>query len=258
MPAFSYGSLPRPTIFAHRGASAHAPENTLAAFKMAVDSKAPAIELDAKLTSDGEIVVIHDHTVDRTTNGSGAVRQFPLKVLQTLDAGAFFHRQFTGEKIPTLGEVFETVGGKVFINIEITNYASPFDDLPIKVAELVLQYNLQDTVLFSSFFASNLRRAHKIAPKIPMGLLTFSGLKGLVYRSWLGFRSPFNAIHPEAGDVTVQWIARVHHAHRRVHAYTVNNPDQMRLLFVYGIDGIFTDDPLLAQQVLAESLDNKS
>jgi glycerophosphoryl diester phosphodiesterase len=254
MPACTYASLPRPTIFAHRGASAHAPENTLAAFQLAVQQGAPAIELDAKLSVDGEIVIIHDQTVDRTTNGSGVVRKLPLEVLKSLDAGAFFHTQFKGERIPTLAEVFESVGGKVFINIEITNYASPFDDLPLKVANLVLRYGLEGTVLFSSFLASSLRRAHKIAPQVPLGLLAFSGIKGLLVRSWLGLRKPYAAIHPEAGDATTQLIARAHRYNRRVHAYTVNDPQQMRNLFAAGIDGIFTDDTLLAQQVLMESI----
>ena len=123
-------SLTKPTIFAHRGASAHAPENTLASFELAVTQGAEAIELDAKLTADGQIVVFHDQTVNRTTNGSGKVLELPLAALKELDAGHWFDTSFQGITIPTLEEVFEAVGRKIFINVELTNYASPGDQLP--------------------------------------------------------------------------------------------------------------------------------
>ena len=248
-----YENLPRPTIFAHRGASAHAPENTLAAFQLALDYHAPAIELDTKLSADGEVVVIHDQTVDRTTNGQGAVHSLPLATLRTLDAGASFHPKYIGESIPTLSEVFEAVGHKLVINIEITNYSTPFDDLPVKVAELVKRHALQKSVIFSSFFASNLRRTQRILPEVPRGLLAFAGIQGYYARSWLGFHRLYEAVHPEGSDVTPGLIKRAHRTHRRIHAYTINDPNDMRRLFAWGIDGIFTDDPLLAQQILAES-----
>jgi glycerophosphoryl diester phosphodiesterase len=248
-----YKTLPRPTIFAHRGACAHAPENTLASFQLAIQHNAPAIELDTKLTADGEVVVIHDQTVDRTTDGTGTVRHLPLAAIRELDAGAKFNPMYKGERIPTLSEVFEAVGKKLFINVEITNYASPFDALPVKVGELVKQHGLQDRVLFSSFFGLSLRRAHRIVPEVPLGLLAFPGFKGSLARSFLGELTPYQAIHPEAGDVTPRLIKRFHRANRRIHTYTVNEPELMQRLFTWGIDGIFTDDPLLALKVLSES-----
>jgi len=129
--------LPKPTLFAHRGASAYAPENTLAAFTLAIHQNADAIELDAKLSADGEVVVIHDQTVDRTTDGVGKVNELVLAALKELDAGEKYDESFRGERIPTLDEVLESIGQKIFINIELTNYASPKDDLPLKVAEIV-------------------------------------------------------------------------------------------------------------------------
>jgi len=103
-------SQPNVTIFAHRGDSAHAPENTLAAFELAAERGADGIELDAKLTADGEIVVIHDPAVDRTTDGTGMVAEMSLAALRELDAGSWFGDTFKGEQIPTLAEVFEAVG----------------------------------------------------------------------------------------------------------------------------------------------------
>src|SRR5690606_38697099 len=117
----------------------------------AIDQGADAIELDAKLSADGEVVVIHDQTVNRTTTGSGRVGEMTLKELRALDAGSFFDITFQGEKIPTLNEVFALVGKRIPINVELTNYASLTDDLPDKVAALVRRHNLTRQVLFSSF-----------------------------------------------------------------------------------------------------------
>src|SRR3972149_8380299 len=102
--------FPDPILFAHRGASAHAPENTLPAFELALDQGADGVELDAKLSADGQVVVIHDRTVDRTTDGHGRVSDLSLAVLRSLDAGGSYSDQYRGVKIPTLEEVFETIG----------------------------------------------------------------------------------------------------------------------------------------------------
>src|SRR6266496_640164 len=112
-------SLPRPIVFAHRGASAHAPENTIAAFELALAQNADAIELDVKLTADGHVVVIHDSTVDRTTGSRGRVKDLSLAQLRSLDAGSFFSEKYRGEKIPTLEEVLEAVGKRTIINVEL-------------------------------------------------------------------------------------------------------------------------------------------
>ncbi len=240
-----------PTIFAHRGASAHAPENTLAAFTLALLHNADAIELDAKLSADGHVVVIHDQTVDRTTNGSGKVAELPLKALKKLDAGSFFDVAYCGEPIPTLNEVFEVVGQRTFINVELTNYASPQDDLPDKVVELVKKHHLTDSVLFSSFNPRTLLRTQALLPEVPVGLLTLPGWHGWPLRSWLGYRLVrYQALHPAGDDTTPRLVAQIHRRGCRVHVWTVNDPAEMQRLFHLGVDGIFTDDPRLARQVL--------
>ncbi|HEY9089295.1 MAG TPA: glycerophosphodiester phosphodiesterase family protein, partial [Anaerolineaceae bacterium] len=154
----------RPLVLAHRGASAFAPENTLAAFRRAVELGAHGVELDAKLSADGHIVVIHDQTVDRTTNGSGKVRQKTLAELRELDAGSKFRPAFAGETIPTLEEVLESVGRQCLVDVELTNYASPFDPLPERAAALVRRMGLQAQVIFTSFFPGNLARARRVLP----------------------------------------------------------------------------------------------
>lgn len=242
--------LPYPTIFAHRGASAYAPENTLAAFELAVRQKADAIELDAKLSADGHVVVIHDQTVDRTTNGAGAVGAMSLSQLRQLDAGVCFDQRFKGEGIPTLDEVFGRIGQQIYINVELTNYASLTDSLPQKVIELVEKHNLVGRVLFSSFNPLALLKVHRFMPGASIGLLTLGKNMGTLARTLFGAALSHQALHPHYHDVTPKLIARTHRRGRKVFAYTVNQAPEMQRLFQMGVDGIFTDDPLLARQIL--------
>ena len=246
-------SLHRPVIFAHRGASAYAPENTLAAFETAIAQNADGIELDVKLSADGRVVVIHDMTVDRTTGARGRVKDLSLADLRAFDAGSFFSEKFQSEKIPTLEEVFEAVGRRTFINVELTNYNSPRDQLVESVCMLVKKFDLQDHVMFSSFFASNLSKAQGILPEVPRGLLAFDGLLGSWARSFGFAFGKYRALHPNLKDTTRQQVQRVHRLSRRVHVWTVNAAEDMRRLFNWGVDGIFTDDPQLAFQVREES-----
>jgi glycerophosphoryl diester phosphodiesterase len=246
-------NLPRPILFGHRGASAHAPENTLASFLLALEHAADAIELDAKLSADGQIVVIHDQTVDRTAGIPGTVAKMTLAQLKELDVGSHFDIAFKGEPIPTLDEVFELVGKRTHINVELTNYAAPLDALPVKVAGLVKRHGLEKRVIFSSFNPIALVRARQALPEVPSGLLAFPGRSGWFARSFLGEAFQHEALHPEARDVNPGLIRREHRRGRLVNTYTVNNPETMRHLFLMGIDGIFTDDPRLARQVLEET-----
>jgi glycerophosphoryl diester phosphodiesterase len=240
-----FTQLSPPYFFAHRGASAHAPENTLSAFDLAVKQGAPAIEFDVKVTSDGHVVVIHDQTVDRTTNGTGAVTKLSLAALREMDAGSKKSEQFRGEKIPTLDELFETVGKKIFMNVELTNYATPFDALVPKVAALIKKHGLEQRVMFSSFFPHNLMNAARLLPNVLRGQLFLEGNTGWWQRAW-GRLISLQAEHPWKDDVTVEYVKSAHARGRRVQVWTVNDPADMRRLRAAGVDAIFTDDPLLA------------
>lgn len=246
--------LSLPIIFAHRGASTYAPENTLSAFNLAAEQGADAIELDAKLTTDGEVVVIHDQTLERTTNGKGLVTACSLTELRALDAGSWRGAEFAGERIPLLSEVFEAVGQKMLINVELTNYLTPEDALPEKVVELVRRHGLEERVMYSSFRSKNLRRVTAIMPDAPVGLLALELFRGLMARSSWGQLSSPNIIHPYFTDASARYIAAQHRAGRRVHVWTVNDEAVMRRLFNARVDGIFTDDPLLAMHVRSEVL----
>ena len=243
--ALSWEELPKPAVIAHRGASAYEPENTLAAFKLAVRQHADAVELDAKLTADGRVVVMHDNSIDRTTNGHGLVREHTWEELSKFYSG----RPEPDTHVPLLAEVLEAVAPHLMVNIELTNYATPFDNLPQKVAALVQKLGVAERVWVSSFNPVAIYRFAAAMPEIPTGLLLKQRPR-LIYP--LRGMIPHRAIHPHFSFVTPRRVEKWHSASKRVFVYTVNEPEEMRRLFRIGVDGIFTDDPILAQKVRSE------
>ena len=244
-----FDELPSPLILCHRGAKNYAPENTLAAFKTALELGADGFELDTQLTSDGHVVVFHDKTVDRTTNGHGKLSKLSLAEVRELDAGSSFAEKFRGEKIPMLDEVFETIGKRAIINVELKNFSTPFDNLAEKVCEVVRRHEMQKKVLFSSFLPWNLKKAGRILPDVPRGLITAKGWRGVWGRSF-GFNfGDYDALHPYLGNVTAQQVHRVHKLKRKINVWVVNMEDDMRRLFNWGVDGFLTDDPQLSLRI---------
>jgi len=246
-------SLPQPIIIAHRGASAHAPENTIAAFELAVAQGADAIEVDVKLSADGHAVVIHDATVNRTTGARGRVKDLSLASLRALSAGRFFSERFHSEKIPLLEEVFEAVSRRTIINVELSNYDAPNDHLVETVCMAVKKFGLQKRIMISSFRPSNLKKARGLLPEAPRGLLATRDYRGVLVRSFVFAFGNYQALHPHLENSSLQQVKRVHRLRRRVHVWTVNAEEDMRRLFRWGVDGIFTDDPPLAIRVRGES-----
>lgn len=242
-----------PIIFAHRGASRYIPENTQAAFERAIDLGADAVEFDVKLTKDQQVVIIHDKLLDRTTNGSGSVNKHTLSELKKLDAGAYFSQEFAGEKIPTLDEVFSQLGRRIYINIELTNYATPFDPLPLKVAEIVKKHKIEDNIIFSSFNFLTLYRIRRQLPEVPVAILALPGTPGGLSRSFMMKAISPRNVHPHYLDVTPVYIKKERKRGRRVHVWTVNDEKIMTNLFQFGVCGIFSDDPVLARKCLENS-----
>jgi glycerophosphoryl diester phosphodiesterase len=240
----------RPILLAHRGDFAHAPENTLPAFQQAIQKGADGVELDAKLTADGHVIVIHDPTLDRTTDGKGRVASTPLITIRKLDAGKWFNPKFSGTQIPLLEEVFEIVGKEKLINIELTNYNTPRDGLVLKVCQLIKRHNNQSQIIFSSFFPSNLKIAAQTLPQIPRGLLTMPGLAGLWARSFGFMFGDYQALHPHLSNTSREQMQRAHRLKRRVHVWTANTPEEIIRLKDWGVDGIITDDLATAVRAL--------
>jgi glycerophosphoryl diester phosphodiesterase len=246
-----FNQFSHPIIFGHRGACAYAPENTIVSFRLAVEQGADFIELDAKLSSDHQVMVIHDQTVDRTTNGTGRINQLTCSQLQKLDAGSRFNEKFAGEKIPTLDDVFKAVGKEIFVNVELTNYESKNDDLIPLVAQVVKDNQMEDRVIFSSFLPKNLAAIHQLLPQAPTAMLCLEGIAGWPTRSFLMLGVAPKLLHPYLADTTPALVAREHKRGRRVHVWTVNEEKDIVHLVKIGVDGIFTDDPQKAKQILA-------
>jgi glycerophosphoryl diester phosphodiesterase len=235
---------------AHRGASAAAPANTLAAFEKAIELGADGIELDVQLSADGVPVVVHDATVDATTDGSGRVAEMTLAQLKQLDAGSWFDPAFASERIPTLKEVLETMGSRLLLNIELKS-TSPCDGgLEKAIVAQVRHHRLDERVFFSSFNPFSLRRIKRIAPHIPVGLLYVPSLPLPLYQVLLTALVPHEACHPGYATVDVRYVAWAQRRGYRVNVWTVDDPDEMRRLIRLGVDGIITNVPDVLRHVL--------
>ena len=160
------------SIVAHRGFSAVAPENTMAAFKLVLNEPdIKFIELDIHLSKDGVPVVIHDHTLDRTTSGTGPVVEHTLEELRQLDAGSTFAPEFAAERIPTLEEVLELTKGRCKLHVELKMLGNEYEGIEEKVITLIHQHGMQDEVVLSSFNHDSMKRAHEIDGSIPTCLI---------------------------------------------------------------------------------------
>jgi len=246
-------------VIAHRGFSGVAPENTMSAFEAAANISV-GFELDVTLAATGEVIVLHDDTVDRTTDGSGAAAELSLDELRALDAGSWFSPDFAGERIPTLAEVLDTYGGDVPIDIEIKS-TTPREPLADAVVEVIEAANLVDQVFVTSFDPYILERVKEQNPDIRRGQLTgtfkdadLNFIEKLVLRRmWLNGKSEPGIVAVE--DARIKRPRRVKRWHRKgylVYVWTVNDEAEMRRLVDYGVDGIITDHPDVLQRLIGE------
>ncbi len=234
-------------IYGHRGAKKYAPENTLPAFKKALQLSADGFELDTMLSKDRLPVVIHDRSLSRTSSGTGMVDRKTVEELKKLDAGIWFSDAFRGTRIPLLEEVLAEFGNKTLINIELKNIHAPFDALPIKVGELIKEYGLVQQILISSFIPFNLYRIRKVIPGVRVALLAAPDLLGKMFNSQLfyGFSPEF--IHPHFSVCNKKFVIKQHAMGRKVNAWTVNDINVYKKMVKNGVDGIITDDPAIAK-----------
>jgi len=232
-------------IWAHRGASAAAPENTLAAFRAAEDAGADGIELDVHLSRDGVPVVIHDETVDRTTDGHGRISSMSVGQLQQLDAGSWFSPAFSGEKVPTLEEVFSWAADRLRFNVEIK--AGPAG---LAVIELLRAFP-QARVLVSSFDHALLEKLRLQDPDLPLGFLIDSRFWRRAVRMAVDSRA--ESVHPRYDLLSRSLMAACHRNGLAVHCWTVDSPDVCISLRRLGAAGLFTNDPALIVRHLRRS-----
>jgi glycerophosphoryl diester phosphodiesterase len=238
---------------AHRGASAYAPENTLAAFECAFEMGADGVELDVTLTKDGIPVVIHDDRVDRTTDGRGPIKKMTLNQVRELDAGLWFGPQFRGLKIPTLGEVLEAVGRRGVVNVELKSVSIKTDGLEAVVAKVIEQSGIGDHVIVSSFNPFALNRMANLAPRLSRGLLYRENLPIYLRRAWLRPMSHPTALHPRYPMVTSAYIRWAHGKGYKINTWTVDETKEMRRLIALGVNGIITNRPDALAKVIAHS-----
>lgn len=222
---------------AHRGASGRLPENTVAAFLGAIDEGAAMCELDVQITRDGAVVVIHDDTVDRTTNGHGKVAEMTLAEIKRLDAGS-------GERIPTLDEVLAATAGRCALNIELKEAGCETE-----VLAAMRKWNALGGSMVSSFDWSALEMLRKLDPAVRIGVLAEKDSPAMLERA---VRLNAVAVNPRYDLVTPDLCAVAHARGLMVLAWTVDVPEMMRMLVGYGVDGIMTNYPGRLRDVLSE------
>jgi len=235
-------------IIAHRGYRAKYPENTLVAFQAAMNAGAPMIELDVMLSCDRKLIVIHDATLERTTNGSGPVVDYTLEELKQLDAGSWYHSQFAGERLPELEEVFDLVSGKALINIEVKSNAyepyHPKDAIEQQILELVKRKKAWSWVLISSFDADILQQISSMENSLPIALI--SKTPATRHTVKLCTRLKVFSWHPNHKIVTRKQVNMMHAAGIKVFPYNVDRLEDYVKMINLKVDGVITSDPLSA------------
>ncbi len=236
--------------FAHRGFSGKYPENTMRAFKMANEVGADGIELDVQLSKDGEVVVIHDERVDRTTNGEGFVRDLTLAELKALDASYIHPEEGVVNQIPTFEEYCAWVATTDLVtNIELKTGVFPYEGIEEKVWALIQKYNLEKKVIISSFNHFSINRMRQIAPDLVYGLLEESWIiKPGDYTAMVGVP----CYHPYYRSLTPENVANLKANNIRINTWTVNEEADVRKLYADGIDIVIGNFPDMVKRVLAE------
>ena len=228
-----------PKIIGHRGVPHLAPENTMASFKTAVANGAEGLETDVQMTKDGALVLIHDETLDRTTNGKGLVLNHTLKELKSLDAGSKFSPDFENERIPTLREFLEYVSDKdLLINIEIKSGVILYPGIEKKLIEMLHEYGLGESIILSSFNHYSLVTCKEIDSGIKTGILYMAGL----YNPWDYAKAVgADALHPLFYSVRPETIGGLRDSGLLINPYTVDSPGDMKNMIALGVSGIITN-----------------
>ncbi len=233
--------MKRVKIFAHRGASAYAPENTLEAFQLAMNQGADGIELDVQLTKDGELVVIHDETIDRVSDGKGAVRDYTLEELKKISVSNHFE-QYPDVKIPTLREVLELVKpGTMEINIELKTGIFWYPEIERKVLELVKEEGMEDRIIYSSFNHYSVQKIKELSPEAETAYLIGDVMLDVAaYTKNTGIKG----LHPALFHVKMaDFLKEYKESGIALRVWTVNEKDQIRWLIDEGVDAVITNYP---------------
>lgn len=230
-------------VMAHRGASTEAPENTMAAFQKAIDDMADYIELDVQLTNNGEVIVMHDSNAYRTTGVDANIVNMTYKEVKTLDAGSWFSDEYVGENVPSLKEVLELTQGKIKLNIEL----KPADNgtaLAKNTVRLIEKYNMVNDCVITSFSESALKAVKTYNQEIKVGYILSAAYGDFYDMKNVDFFSV------NAAFLSKRTIDAIHNAGKQVYAWTVNNKESIKNLTNKGVDGVITDNPVLARETI--------
>ncbi|HUK57092.1 MAG TPA: glycerophosphodiester phosphodiesterase family protein [Nitrospiria bacterium] len=233
--------IKHPLIIAHRGASGRAPENTMAAFRLAVEQGADWIELDVHQTADGRLVVLHDFSLQRTAGDPRAVRELSLEEIRKLDVGSWRDRSRRAERVPTLDEVLAFAAGRVGLMIELKRGSPFYPEIEQRLIDTIARHRARNRVTISSFDLAGLKTLRELDPEIPLGLLTRKTKPGdiLDEAGSLNVRS----IHISTHRLSKNILTRAHSNRFPVYVYTVNRPSLMKRCLSMGADGLFTNYP---------------
>ncbi|MHB9033283.1 MAG: glycerophosphodiester phosphodiesterase [Anaerolineae bacterium] len=239
-----------PLIYGHRGVRFSAPENTMAAFRAAREAGADGVECDVSRCKTGEIMIMHDDTLNRTTNGKGALREHTFSELRQLDAGSWLSPSFSGEKLPALKELLDFAGSTLRINIEIKGMDKDDDGIERDIARMLRERHLQESIIISSFNPRALERMHAADQGLACALL--------YAREWpvhpdldtALMQLHLRALHPEFRMVDGEYIKWAHSRKYLVNVWTVDEPEDMLKMIELGVDGIITDNPALLVKLL--------
>ena len=244
-------------IISHRGANIYAPQNTLPAFRRGLELGADGFETDVHLTRDGQLVLCHNYSIDKTSNGTGLISRMTLDVLRGYDFGSYLSEKFAGTRIPTLGEFLDLVAAERLrvLNIELK---SPKENETAIVGETIAavkEHGLFDRLLISSFDPALLTEAKKIDPATKTGFLYSPNSKvtfRILHRNMLAVAKEIgaDALHPFSLYVTKNLVDAAHSAGMEVNVWTVNSPKSVLRMAALGVEGIITDYPDVARGVL--------
>ena len=225
---------------AHRGASGYAPENTQAAFQKGLELGADFLECDVHLSKDGELIIMHDDKVDRTTNGQGFVKDYTLAELKELDAGASFKEDFLGERIITLNELLENFYGRIGLLIEIKKpYQYP--GIEEKIVDVLQEYPELNGVIIQSFAIDSLEEIHKLLPELQLAVLMKPSLLQPSPSRIKDLTSFATYINFNVGYVNKRIVDQIHTYGGKVLVWSKKDHRLIQKAFQYGVDGVITD-----------------